>query len=122
LISREFGGMKPLNVTYDFDIQKHAQEGRVVTAEFEKFFLVSVYVPNSGVDGLNRLKYRINEWDVDFMRYLKDLEVKSNKPVIVCGDLNVAHQEIDIFGPKGKERRAGFTIEERISFGNFLAN
>lgn len=77
-------------------------------------------MPNSGVDGLNRLSYRVNEWDKDFMGYLKDLEVKNNKPVILCGDLNVAHHEIDIFGPKGKEKRAGFTPEERKSFGNFL--
>lgn len=92
----------------------------MTTAEFDKFILVSVYVPNAGVDGLKRLDYRVKEWDIDFMKYLKDLEVNSKKPVVICGDLNVAHNEIDIFGPKGKERRAGFTIEERTSFGNFL--
>lgn len=119
LISKDCG-LAPIKVTYDFGIQKHANEGRVTTAEFDKFILVAVYVPNSGVDGLNRLSYRVNEWDKDFMGYLKDLEVKNNKPVILCGDLNVAHHEIDIFGPKGKEKRAGFTPEERKSFGNFL--
>ena len=122
LISKDFGGPKPLKVTYDFGVPKHASEGRVVTVEFDKFDLVAVYVPNAGVDGLKRLDYRVKEWDVDFQRYLKDTETQSKKPVIVCGDLNVAHQEIDIFGPKGKERRAGFTVEERTSFGNFLKN
>lgn len=112
--------MQPKKVTYDFGVAKHAQEGRVVTAEFDQFNLVAVYVPNAGVDGLKRLNYRVGEWDVDFQKYLKDLEVNSKKPVILTGDLNVAHNDIDIFGPKGKERRAGFTIEERTSFGNFL--
>lgn len=94
----------------------------MTTAEFDSFILVATYVPNAGVDGLKRLDYRVKEWDLDFQKYLKDLEVNSNKPVVLCGDLNVAHHEIDIFGPKGKEKRAGFTVEERTSFGNFLKN
>lgn len=114
--------MTPLKVTYDFGIPKHSQEGRVVTLHFEHFVLIAVYVPNAGVDGLKRLDYRVKEWDADFQDYIKSIEKTTGKPVIVCGDLNVAHQEIDIFGPKGKERRAGFTIEERTSFGNFLKN
>lgn len=125
LVSNEFGGQKPIRVDYDIpgdNNRKHNQEGRVTCAEFADFTLVATYVPNAGVDGLKRLQYRVNEWDRDFMAYIKNLEIERKKPVIVCGDLNVAHQEIDIFGPKGKERRAGFTIEERTSFGNFLAN
>ena len=117
------GGEKPIQVVYDIPgdaNDKHNGEGRVVAAEFSKFTLVATYVPNAGVDGLKRLDYRVKEWDVDFQAYLKKLEVTKGKPVIVCGDLNVAHQEIDIFGPKGKERRAGFTKEERDSFGKFL--
>ena len=89
LISKE-SGLVPIKVSYDFNIAKHANEGRVTTAEFEQFILVAVYVPNSGVQGLDRLNYRVKEWDVDFNAYLKALEVKSNKPVILCGDLNVA--------------------------------
>jgi len=108
-----------VKVNYDIGINKHDQEGRVVTAEFDWFTLVAVYVPNAGVDGLKRLNYRTREWDVDFQAYLNNLE-KRGKPVVICGDLNVAHHEIDIFGPKGKERRAGFTVEERTSFGDFL--
>ena len=121
LISKECP-IKPKEVTYDFEVAKHAQEGRVVTAHFDTFKLVATYVPNAGVDGLKRLNYRVKEWDADFQKYLKELEQKSGLPVVLCGDLNVAHNEIDIFGPKGKERRAGFTIEERTSFGNFLKN
>ena len=93
----------------------------MVTCYFDKFTLVASYVPNSGVDGLNRLDYRVKEWDRDLQNFLKeDLEVNGGKPIIWCGDLNVAHNEIDIYGPKGKERNAGFTKEERSSFGSFL--
>ncbi len=77
-------------------------------------------MPNAGVMDLARLPYRVNDWDVEFQTYLKNLEITKKKPVVLCGDLNVAYEEIDIFGPKGKEKRAGFTIEERRSFGNFL--
>ncbi len=111
--------VKPVSVTYDLGISKHDGEGRVVTAEFKDFIIVETYVPNSG-DGLKRLKYRINDWDKDFQAYLHKLRVDKKKPVIITGDLNVAHQPIDVFDPKGKEKIAGYTPEERESFDNFL--
>lgn len=90
-----------------------------MTAEFDSFFLLSCYFPNSG-DGLRRLSYRITEWDPSLSSYVKELEKK--KPVILTGDLNCAHQEIDIYNPAGNRRSAGFTDEERQSFGtNFLS-
>ncbi|XP_076444943.1 exodeoxyribonuclease-like [Babylonia areolata] len=107
----------PIAVTYGIGKAKHDNEGRVITAEFEKFYLVTAYVPNSG-QGLVRLKYRTKEWDEDFMAYLKDLDAK--KPVILCGDLNVAHLDIDLKNPKGNKRNAGFTDEERAGFGKLL--
>ena len=100
--------VKPISVTYDLGITKHDGEGRVVTAEFKEFILVETYVPNSG-DGLSRLKYRVDEWDRDFQAYLHKLRNDKHKPVIITGDLNVAHQEIDVFDPKGKEKIAGYT-------------
>ncbi|CAG5118257.1 unnamed protein product, partial [Candidula unifasciata] len=103
----------PLNITEGIGIKKHDEEGRVITAEFDKFFLVNTYIPNSG-RGLPRLDYRTKEWDVDFRNYLKSLDKK--KPVVWCGDLNVAHHEIDLKNPKGNKKTAGFTIEERESF------
>ncbi|XP_030457870.2 DNA-(apurinic or apyrimidinic site) endonuclease, chloroplastic isoform X1 [Syzygium oleosum] len=110
---------KPLSVTYGLGISDHDSEGRLVTAEFDSFFLLSGYVPNSG-DGLRRLMYRIKEWDPSLGRYIKELE--KSKPVILTGDLNCAHQEIDIYNPAGNKRSAGFTIEERESFEtNFLS-
>ena len=115
LISNELRE-RPISVTNDFGIAKHADEGRSITAEFSNFTLVSTYVPNAGVMGLNRLDYRVKEWDVDFFGYVKGLESKG-KPVILCGDLNVALNEMDLYGAKGKERNAGYTIEERTSFG-----
>uniref|UniRef100_A0A0B7A5W0 DNA repair nuclease/redox regulator APEX1 n=1 Tax=Arion vulgaris TaxID=1028688 RepID=A0A0B7A5W0_9EUPU len=108
---------KPIKVTEGIGHEKHDKEGRAITAEFDKFFLVNVYVPNSG-RGLPRLDYRTKEWDVDFRKYLKSLDEK--KPVILCGDLNVAHHEIDIRNPKGNKKTAGFTIEERESFTTTL--
>lgn len=93
-------------------IKKHDGEGRVVTAEFEPFVLIDAYVPNSG-EGLKRLKYRVEEWDKDFFQYIEKLEKDTGKPVILAGDLNVAHNEIDVFDPKGREKVAGFTPEER---------
>ena len=93
-----------------------------MTAEFKDFTLVATYVPNAGVMGLDRLAYRVNEWDRDFQAYLKNLETEKKKPVILTGDLNVAYEDIDICNPKGGDRRAGFTKEERGSFGNFLKN
>ncbi|KAK4839109.1 hypothetical protein QYF36_019197 [Acer negundo] len=111
--------VKPLSVTYGLGIADHDSEGRVVTAEFDSFYLINCYVPNSG-DGLRRLPYRIAEWDISLSSYMKELEKK--KPVILTGDLNCAHQEIDIYNPAGNRRSAGFTDEERQSFGtNFLS-
>ncbi len=98
-------------------IAKHDTEGRVLTAELDPFYLLSVYTPNSQ-NGLLRLDYRTREWDVDFRKYLMTLEKK--KPVVFCGDLNVAHKEIDIANPKSNRKNAGFTDEERDSFSRLL--
>ena len=100
---------EPLNVTLGIGIDEHDHEGRVITLEMEHFYLVNVYVPNSQ-DGLRRLDYRMR-WEDDFRAYLLNLNVK--KPVIVCGDLNVAHKEIDLKNPKTNRKNAGFTDEER---------
>jgi len=99
----------PLNVSYGMNIDEHDHEGRVITLEYDDFFLVTVYTPNSQ-DGLRRLDYRM-KWENDFRAYLKGLDAK--KPVIVCGDLNVAHEEIDLKNPKTNRKNAGFTDEER---------
>lgn len=96
---------------------EHDQEGRTITLEFEKFYLVNVYVPNSKRD-LSRLEYRSKQWDADFLSYLKTLEAK--KPVIFCGDLNVAHQEIDLSFPKANTKNHGFTPEERAGFDRII--
>lgn len=112
-----FSKTEPLSVTYDLGLEDHDQEGRVITAEYDDFFLVNVYTPNSG-QGLNRLDYRQN-WDADFLNHLKALEDK--KPVILCGDLNVAHQEIDIARAKQNyNKSAGYTQQEIDGFGNYL--
>ncbi len=107
---------KPLNVTYGLGIEEHDHEGRMVTLEMEEFFLVTVYTPNSQ-DGLRRLDYRMN-WDDAFRNYLLQLDQK--KPVVVCGDMNVAHEEIDLKNPKTNRRNAGFTDEERAKFSTLL--
>lgn len=104
-----YSKIKPRNVQYDLGMQEHDGEGRVLTADFDNFYLVNVYTPNSKRD-LSRLKYR-QKWDRDFMDFLKDLE--KDKPVIFCGDLNVAHKEIDLKNPRENRRNAGFTDEER---------
>lgn len=110
--------IKPLTVRYGLGMSDHDSEGRLVTVEFDNFYLLSCYVPNSG-DGLRRLPYRIEEWDPSLANYIKDLE--QSKPVILTGDLNCAHEEIDIFNPAGNKRSAGFTEQERKSFQtNFL--
>ncbi|KAG8367856.1 hypothetical protein BUALT_Bualt16G0116100 [Buddleja alternifolia] len=110
--------IKPLSVRYGLGISDHDSEGRLVTVEFDDFYLLSGYVPNSS-DGLKRLPYRITQWDPSLSNYMKDLE--QSKPVILTGDLNCAHQEIDIYNPAGNRRSAGFTDEERQSFQtNFL--
>ena len=108
---------QPLSVAYGIGVDEHDHEGRVITLEMEYFYLITVYVPNSQ-DGLRRLDYRMT-WEDDFLAYLKKLEEK--KPVVVCGDLNVAHQEIDLKNPKTNRRNAGFTDEERAKFTQWLA-
>ena len=107
---------EPLNVTLGIGIDDHDHEGRVITLELEHFYLVNVYVPNSQ-DGLRRLEYRM-KWEDDFRAYLLNLNVK--KPVIVCGDLNVAHKEIDLKNPKTNRKNAGFTDEEREKMTTLL--
>ena len=109
---------KPLNVTYGIDIDEHDHEGRVITLEMADFYLVTVYTPNSQ-DGLRRLDYRM-KWEDDFQAYLHKLDEK--KPVIVCGDMNVAHQEIDLKNPKTNRKNAGFTDEEREKMTQLLGN
>lgn len=112
-----FTKIKPLNVTYGLGQDKHDREGRVITAEFADFFLINVYTPNSKRE-LERLPYRTQEWDVDFLLYAKKLEKK--KPVVFCGDLNVAHTEIDLANPKSNVKNHGFTPEERVGFDNIV--
>ena len=109
---------KPLSVTYGIDIDEHDHEGRVITLEMDDFYLVTVYTPNSQ-DGLRRLYYRM-KWEDDFQAYLHKLDEK--KPVIVCGDMNVAHQEIDLKNPKTNRKNAGFTDEEREKMTQLLSN
>lgn len=104
-----YSRMEPLAVTYGMGIDEHDHEGRVITLEMDDFFLVCVYTPNSQ-DGLRRLDYRM-QWENDFRAYLQGLD--SRKPVVVCGDMNVAHKEIDLKNPKTNRQNAGFTDEER---------
>lgn len=111
-----FTKQEPLSVQYGIGVEEHDHEGRVITLEFEDFYMVTVYVPNSQ-DELKRLDYRM-QWEIDFLAYLKKLE--EHKPVIFCGDLNVAHQEIDLKNPKTNRRSAGFTDEEREKFSAVL--
>ena len=100
---------KPLNVSYGMGVEEHDHEGRIITLEYDRFYLVTCYTPNSQTE-LKRLDYRMT-WEDDFRKFLKSLDAK--KPVIICGDLNVAHEEIDIKNPKTNRRNAGFTDEER---------
>lgn len=109
---------KPLSVSYGIGIDEHDREGRVITMEMSDFYLITVYTPNSQ-DELKRLDYRM-QWEDDFRAYMMELDKK--KPVIVCGDLNVAHQEIDIKNPKTNRRNAGFTDEEREKMTILLDN
>lgn len=111
-----FSKKEPLRVTYGIGAEKHDREGRVITVEFEEFWVVTVYTPNSQRE-LARLDYRM-EWEADFLNYVKGLAEK--KPVIFCGDLNVAHREIDLKNPKTNRRNAGFTDEERACFTRVL--
>ena len=111
-----FTKQEPLSVAYGINIEEHDQEGRVITLEFEDFYIVTVYTPNSQSE-LKRLDYRM-KWEDDFRAYLKSLD--EIKPVIVCGDLNVAHKEIDLKNPKTNRKNAGFTDEERNKFTELL--
>ncbi|HHY78268.1 MAG TPA: exodeoxyribonuclease III [Clostridiales bacterium] len=111
-----FTKIKPLSVRYGIDIEEHDQEGRVITLEFEEFYLVNAYTPNSQRE-LVRLDYRM-KWEDDFREYLMELD--KAKPVILCGDLNVAHKEIDLKNPKANRRNAGFTDEERDKMTKLL--
>ena len=113
-----FTKKEPLNVSYGIGIEEHDQEGRVITLEFENFYMITVYTPNSQ-DGLKRLDYRM-EWEKAFLEYVKGLDQK--KPVIYCGDLNVAHQEIDLKNPKTNRKNAGFTDEERAKMTTVLSS
>ena len=111
-----FTKQEPLSVSYGIGMEEHDQEGRVITAEFPEYYVVTVYTPNSQNE-LARLPYRM-QWEEDFLAYLKKLEEK--KPVIFCGDLNVAHREIDLKNPKTNRKNAGFTDEERAKFSHVL--
>ncbi len=111
-----FSKVEPLSVTYGIGVEEHDHEGRVITAEFEDYYVITVYVPNSQ-RGLARLDYRC-QWEEAFLAYILKLEEK--KPVIYCGDLNVAHQEIDLKNPKTNHQNAGFTDEERACFTKVL--
>ena len=113
-----FTKREPLKVTYGIGVEEHDHEGRVITAEFEEYFVVTVYTPNSQRE-LTRLDYRM-QWEEAFLNYLNGL--KARKPVIFCGDLNVAHQEIDLKNPKTNHKNAGFTDEERSCFSKLLGN
>ena len=117
-----FSKQAPLSVKKGIGIEKHDKEGRVISAEFEDFYLVTVYTPNAQGHDENRrpkrLDYRTKEWDVDFLNFI--LELEKNKPVIFCGDLNVAHKEIDLANPSTNRKNAGFTDEERQAFQSIL--
>lgn len=113
-----FTKQEPISVTYGLGIEEHDHEGRVITLEYEQFYFVTVYTPNSQ-DGLARLDYRM-QWERDFLSYLKKLE--EQKPIIFCGDLNVAAEEIDLKNPKTNSKNAGFTDEEREKFREMKAS
>lgn len=111
-----FSKIAPRGVRYGMGIAEHDREGRLITLEFDDFFLVNVYTPNAQ-RGLTRLEYR-QQWDKDFLNFLKKLEAQ--KPLVFCGDLNVAHKEIDLANPKSNRRNAGFTDEERAGFERII--
>ncbi|MBC1436141.1 exodeoxyribonuclease III [Listeria rocourtiae] len=113
-----FSKTKPISVHYGLDIEAHDQEGRVITLEYPKFYMITVYTPNSQNE-LKRLDYRM-DWEDTFLKHLKKLD--QMKPIIMCGDLNVAHQEIDLKNPKTNRRNAGFSDEERGKFTELLAS
>lgn len=111
-----FSRIKPIRVSFDLGMDKHNDEGRVITVEYDNFYLVTVYTPNSQKE-LARLEYRM-EWEDDFRSYVMKLD--ELKPVVICGDLNVAHKEIDLKNPKSNSKNAGFTLEERQKMTNLL--
>jgi exodeoxyribonuclease-3 len=111
-----FSKTEPLGVFYEMGKKDHTGEGRIITVEYKEYYLVNVYTPNAQ-QGLARLDYRM-EWDRDFLLFLKNLE--KNKPVVFCGDLNVAHKEIDLKNPKANRNNAGFTDQEREGFSNYV--
>eukprot|EP00826_Nyctotherus_ovalis_P005175 TRINITY_DN11163_c0_g1_i18.p1 TRINITY_DN11163_c0_g1~~TRINITY_DN11163_c0_g1_i18.p1 ORF type:complete len:401 (-),score=93.79 TRINITY_DN11163_c0_g1_i18:53-1255(-) len=111
--------VKPVAVNYDLGVKKHDREGRTITVEYEKFILVTVYVPNAGLM-LKRHQYRTMEWDIDFRGYVERTERERNKPVIICGDLNCAHKDMDICKSLSQKQQAGLTPEERTGFGKLL--
>ncbi len=113
-----FTKVEPLDVSYGMGIEEHDQEGRVITLEFDKYFVVTIYTPNSQ-RGLARLEYRM-KWEDEIIAYLKKLE--ESKPVIFCGDLNVAHKEIDLKNPRSNRKNAGFTEEERGKFDKVISS
>ena len=113
-----FSKLKPLKVSYGMGSKKYSGEGRIITFELKEFYLVNVYTPNAQ-RGLLRLGYR-TQWDNAFLTFLKKLEKK--KPVVLCGDLNVAHKEIDLKNPKSNRKNAGFTDEEREGFSNYISS
>ena len=113
-----FSKIKPSNVTYGLGIEEHDTEGRIITLEFDSYFVVTVYTPNSQ-HGLLRLDYRL-QWEDAILEHVKDLDKK--KPVILCGDLNVAHEEIDLKNPKANKKNSGFTPEERGKMAQFLSS
>jgi len=113
-----FSKIEPVNIVYGMGKEEHDKEGRVITLEFEKFYVMTVYTPNSQ-RGLARLEYRM-KWEEDFLNYIKDLE--RIKPLIFCGDLNVAHKEIDLKNPSANRKNAGFSTEERNRFTEVINN
>ncbi len=113
-----FTRLKPISVSYGIGIEEHDHEGRVITLEFEDYYFITCYTPNSQ-DGLKRLDYRM-QWEDDFLAYVKKLDAV--KPVIFCGDLNVAHEEIDLKNPKTNHKNAGFTDEERAKMTTILSS
>ena len=112
-----FTRINPIDVREGMNIPKHDQEGRLLTLEFNDFYLTNIYVPNAGRD-LARLDYRVNQWDPDLLQWLQNLAKK--KPLVFCGDLNVAHKEIDLANPRGNKNNSGFTPQERAGFDNLL--
>jgi len=114
-----FTKQKPLSIQFGMGIDEHDKEGRIICAEYENFILINSYTPNSGTDGLARLSYR-QKWDNDFLQFI--LNMQKIKPLIICGDLNVAHNEIDLARPKQNTKNAGFTKEEREGFERYMSN